>query len=326
MQSNRPFRFAAAAIAAAALASGAPIAAAQQYPSKNVTLVVPYTAGGSSDLMSRTMAQHLSKEWNVNFVVENRAGASGMIGAEIVSKAEPDGYTMLGTTSSYTATAAIRKKLPFNPATAFMPVGTIARAPNLVAVHPSVPAKSIKELVALAKQYPNRFNYGSSGTGGNNHFAGALFGAAAGLKMVHVPYKGIANATTALASGEVELVISSSASLLAVINAKKVRILGVTSEGPSPHFPDLPVVGDSVPGYSYYLWWGIFVPAKTPADRVAFINAAFNKILATPEMKKFLTVQGAEPWPHSVAQLKDLLPGEIARYKKAMEVAGIKPQ
>lgn len=318
--------FAAVLLAASVLAVGAQHAAAQAYPSKNVQMIVPYTAGGSADLMGRTISQFLSEAWSVNFIVDNRAGASGMIGAEIASRAEPDGYTLLGTTSSYPATAATRKKLPFDAATAIVPLGTIARAPNLVAVHPSVPAKSIKELVDLAKKNPKKFNYGSSGTGGNNHFAGALLASAAGIEMVHVPYKGISNAITALAGGEVEIIVSSSAALLPMINANKVKILGVTSDKRTPLHPDLPAIAETVPGYDYYLWWGVFAPKGIAPERVAFINDAINKALATPKMKKFLENQGAEPWPQTVAQIKDLLPKEIARYKKAAQVAGIQPQ
>lgn len=326
MKNNGSHRFTAVAIAAAAIAAGAQTAAAADYPSRNITMVVPYTAGGSADLMGRTISQYLSEAWNTNIIVENRAGASGMIGAEMVSKAKPDGYTLLATTSSYPATVSTRKKLPFDAVHSFLPVGIIARAPNLLAIHPSVPAKSVKELVELAKKNPGKFNYGSSGTGGNNHFSGALFAAAAGVKMVHVPYKGIANAITALASGEVEMVISSAAALLPMINAKKVRILGVTSEGPTDLFPDLKPVSATVPGYSYYLWWGVFAPSDISPERAQFINTAINKILATPKMKKFLANQHAEPWPHTMDQLKDMLPREIARYKEAAKIAGIKPQ
>jgi tripartite-type tricarboxylate transporter receptor subunit TctC len=260
-------------------------------------------------------------------IVDNRPGASGMIGAEIVTKADPDGYTLLSTTSSYPATAAVRKKLPFDAAKAIIPVATFARAPMLLAVHPSVPAKNVKELIALAKKNPGKLNYSSSGTGGNNHFSGALFASAAGIKLTHVPYKGIAPAVLAVGSGEVEMVISSSSALLPMVNAHKVRILGVSSLEPSPMFPGVPSIAQSgAPGYQYQLWWGLFAPAGLPAERVAFINAAVNKLLATPDMKKFLDTQGTEAWPQTPAQIADLLPKEIARYKKAMELAGIQPQ
>ena len=297
------------------------------YPSKNLLMVVPYTPGGSIDLLSRAVAQRLGEAWGRNIVVDNRPGASGMIGTELVTKAEPDGHTLLGHTSSYPATAAVRAKLPFDPARAIVPVAMFARAPMLLAVHPSVPAKSIKELVALAKKNPGKLNYGSSGAGGNNHFSGSLFAAAADIKMVHVPYKGISMATTALASGEVEIVIASAAALMPQVKAGRVRALGATSLDPSPLLPGLPAIAQSgVPGYSYELWWGMFAPAGLPADRLATINSAVNKILASDGMKKFLANEGAEPWPLTPAQLDGLLVKEIERYKKAAQIAGIPPQ
>ncbi|MBI4207248.1 MAG: tripartite tricarboxylate transporter substrate binding protein [Betaproteobacteria bacterium] len=316
------------ALCAAVWAGAAPDAAAQgAYPSKNVQIILPYSAGGSTDVIARAIAQRLGDIWGKNVIVENRPGASGMIGAEMASKAEPDGHTLLSTTSSYPATAAVRAKLPFDPAKAIVPVAMFARAPMLLAVHPSLPVKNVQELIALAKKNPGRLNYGSSGAGGNNHFSGSLFAAAAGVQMVHVPYKGIAPAVTALASGEVEIVISSSSALLPQINAGRVRILGVTSLEPSPLFPNLPSIAQSgVPGYSYELWWGLFAPAGIASERIGVINAAVNKVVASAEMKKFLDTQGVAGWPLPPAQLADLLPKEIARYKKAAQVAGIPPQ
>lgn len=316
----------AAALVAASIGN-TPDAQAQAFPAKNLQMVVPYTAGGSSDVMSRAVAQRLAAAWGKNVVVENRAGASGMIGAELVAKAAPDGYTLLGTTSSYPATAATRAKLPFDAAKDLVAVGTIARAPMLFAIHPSVPAKSIKELIAIAKKNPGKFNYGSSGTGGNNHFAGALFGAAAGVKMTHVPYKGISLAVTAIASGEMDILISSSSALLPQRDSGRVRILGVTSLEKSPLFPDLePVAKQGAPGYEYNLWWGVFAPAGLPADRRELITATITKIVNSGDMKKFLDVQGAEPWTLPANKLATLLPDEIARYKKAAQIAGIKAQ
>jgi tripartite-type tricarboxylate transporter receptor subunit TctC len=316
------------ALCAAALAAVGQQAAAQPaYPARNVQMIVPYPAGGSIDIMSRAVAQRLTEAWGKNVVVDNRPGASGMIGTEIAIKNEADGYTLLGHTSSYPATAAVREKLPFDPARAIIPVATIAHAPMLVGIHPSVPAKSIKELVALARKNPGKLLYGSSGAGGNNHFSGALLAAAAGIKLTHVPYKGIAPAVTALASGEVEIVIASQAALQPAMKSGRARILAVTSAEPSPLFPDLPtVIQAGVPGYSYELWWAIFAPAGLPAERLAFINAAVNKILVGPEMKKFFEGEAAEAWPQSPAQIADLLPREIARYRKAAKEAGIEPQ
>jgi tripartite-type tricarboxylate transporter receptor subunit TctC len=305
----------------------APQAHAQAYPSKNVQMVVPYTAGGSIDLFSRAVAQRLTAAWGRNVVVDNRPGASGMIGTEIVTKMEPDGHVLLGHTSSYPATAAVRAKLAFDPARAIVPVAMFAKAPMLMAVHPSVPAKSVKELIAVAKKTPGGLNYGSSGSGGNNHFSGALFAAAAGIKMTHVPYKGISMATTALASGEIEIVIASAAALMPQVKAGRVRALGATSLQPSPLLPGLPAIAQSgVPGYSYELWWGVFAPAGISAERLGFINAAVNQILASDDMKKYLANEGAEPWPLSPQQLDGLLVREIDRYRKAAKVAGIEPQ
>ncbi len=328
MMNNYPSLSAAlGAVAAAAALAISPNVAAQAFPSKNLVMIVPYTPAGSADAMSRAIAQRLGTAWGRNVVVDNRPGASGMIGTELAAKAEPDGHTLLGHTSSYPATAAVRIKLPFDPARAIIPVGMTARAPMLFALHPSVPAKNIKELIALAKKNPGKLNYGSSGTGGNNHFSGALFASAAGIKMEHVPYKGISLAVTAIASGEIEIVIASSSALLPQRDSGRIRILGVTSLEKSPLFPDLPTIASQgAPGYEYQLWWGIFAPAGMSAERQNFINAAINKIVVSADMKKFLDTQGAEAWPQTIAQMNDLLPKEIARYKKGAQLAGIQPQ
>jgi tripartite-type tricarboxylate transporter receptor subunit TctC len=305
----------------------APQAHAQAFPSKNIQMIVPYAAGGSIDLYSRAIAQRLGQEWGRTIVVDNRVGASGMIGTEVFIKLEPDGHALLGHTSSYPATAAVRAKLPFDPGKAIVPVAMIARAPMLFAIHPSVPAKNVKELIAIAKKTPGGLNYGSSGAGGNNHFSGALFASAAGVKMTHIPYKSIAPAVIAIASGEIEILIASAAALSPQMKAGRLRILGVTSLEPSPLFPDLPAIAKAgAPGYSYELWWGVFAPAGMTADRLAFINAAINKILASGEMRKFLATEGAEPWPLTPRQLDGLLVKEIERYRKAAQVAGIEPQ
>ena len=304
-----------------------PVVAQAPYPARNVQIIVPYTAGGSIDIMTRAVAQQLTVAWGKNVVVDNRPGASGMIGTEIATKAEADGHVLLGHTSSYPATAAVREKLPFDPARAIVPVAMIARAPMMVAIHPSVPAKTVKELIALAKKDPNALKYSSSGTGGNNHFSGALFASAAGIKLTHIPYKGISQAMTALASGEVEICIASAAAINPQLRANRVRVIAITSEKPTSLLPGLPTVAQSgVPGYTYELWWGLFAPAGLSAERIAFINAAVNKSLAGPEMKKFLENESAEAWLATPAQIADLLPKEIDRYRKAAKEAGIPPQ
>jgi tripartite-type tricarboxylate transporter receptor subunit TctC len=300
---------------------------AQPYPSRPIQTIVPYAAGGSIDVMTRMVMAELSKALNRSIVVENRPGASGMIGTEQVTKADPDGHVLLGHTSSYTGSAATRAKLPFDPERAIVPVAGIGKSSLVLVVHPSVPAKSVREFVALAKKNPGGLNYGSSGIGGNNHFSGALFDLAAGTKMTHVPYKGIALAMTAVASGEVEVVIASSAAVNPMLRAGRVRALGMSGLQPSPLMPGLPSIAQSgVPGYEYQLWWALFAPAGIPADRLNLLNSTVNKLLKGPEMQRFLQRESAEAWIASTQELADLLPREIARYRKIAKAAGIPMQ
>jgi tripartite-type tricarboxylate transporter receptor subunit TctC len=312
-------------IAAALTPAAASHAADAAYPVKPVTIIMPYSAGGSSDIMARALAKGLTDAWGRNVIVENRPGASGMIGAEVVAKSTPDGYTLLSTTSSYPGTVAIRAKLPFDPAGAFIPVAMIARAPIVLAVHPSMPAKTVKEFIALAKKRP--LNYSSSGTGGNNHIAMELLSQAAGIKMTHIPYKGIAPGVVALISGEVDAIIASSPAVMTQVKAGKARAIAVSSAKPTPLVPGLPAIAESgVPGFTYENWWGLFTPAGTPASIVNTINSAANKVLVGPEMKQLFEREGAAAAPMTVAELADLLPKEIARYRKAAQAAGLKAE
>ncbi len=302
-------------------------AGAQSFPSRNMQAVVPYAAGGSIDVMTRAVMARLSEALGRNIVIDNRPGASGMIGTEQITKVEPDGHTLLGHTSSYTGTAAIRAKLPFDPARAIVPVAGIGKSALVLVVHPSLPVKTVRQFVDFVKKNPGKLNYGSSGIGGNNHFSGALFDLAAGTKMIHVPYKGISLAMTAVASGEVEVVIASPAAVNPQLRAGRVRALGMSGAKPSPLLPDMPSIAQSgLPGYEYELWWAIFSPAGIPADRLNFLNAAINKVLAGPEMKKFLEQESAEAWIATPQQLADLLPREIERYRKVAKAAGMEPQ
>ena len=325
MKLKHLIRFTAAASAAVASAFAAAPALAQAYPAKNITIILPYSAGGSSVVLARATAKLLGEAWGRNIVVDNRPGASGMIGAEMVAKAPPDGYLLLSTTSSYPGTVAVRKSLPFDPAGAFVPVAMIARAPIVLAVHPSVPVKTVKEFVALAKK--RNLTYSSSGTGGNNHISMELLAQAAGIKMTHVPYKGIAPGVIALVSGEVEAIIASSPAVMAQVKAGKARALGVSSAKPTPLVPGLPAIAQSgVPGFTYENWWGLFAPKGTPPEIVNQLNAGVNKVLVSPQMKDFLDREGAEAAVMTVSQLADLLPKEIARYRKAAQAAGLEPQ
>jgi tripartite-type tricarboxylate transporter receptor subunit TctC len=300
-------------------------AAEVPYPARNVTIVVPFSAGGSADILTRAVATGLAEMWSRSIVVENRPGAASMIGAEYVANADPDGYRLLHATSSYPGAVATRIKLPFDPAAAFVPVAMIARAPFVLAVHPSVPAKTVKEFIAVAKQ--RSLTYSSSGAGGSNHFATELFGQMAGIKMTHIPYKGIAPAVVGLISGDVDAILASSPGVMTQVKAGKARAIAVSSAKPSPLVPGLPAIAESgVPGYAYENWWGLFAPARTPASIVGTINAAVNKVLASADMKQLLEREGAEAAPMSVAQLADLLATEIASYRKMAQAAGMKPE
>lgn len=313
------------AVAAAVCAFAQAHAGEAPYPARNVTIVVPFAPGGSADILTRAVARGLAEMWGRSVVVDNRPGAASMIGAEHVANSEPDGYRLLHATSSYPGAVATRLKLPFDPAGAFVPVAMIARAPFVIAVHPSVPAKTMKEFIAVAKQ--RSLTYSSSGAGGSNHFAMELLGQMAGIKLIHVPYKGIAPAVVGLISGDVDVTIASSPGVMTQVKAGKARAIAVSSAKPTPLIPGVPAIAESgVPGYAYENWWGLFAPARTPATIVSTINAAVNKVLASAEMKQLLEREGAEPAPMSVAQLADLLPREIASYRKMAQAAGMKPE
>jgi len=301
-------------------------AAEPPFPVKNVTIVVPFAPGGSADLLTRALARGLTEQWPGRaIVVDNRPGAASMIGAELVANSEPDGYRWLHLTSSYPGAVATRLKLPFDPAHALTPVAIIARAPMVLAVHPSVPAKTVKEFIAVAKQ--RSLTYGSSGAGGSNHFATELFAQLAGVKMLHIPYKGIAPAVIGLIGGSVDSIIASSPGVMTQVKAGKARALAVTSAEPTPLIPGLPAIAQSgLPGYAYENWWGLAVPAKTPPGVVNSINATVNKVLASAEMKQLLEREGAAASLMSVTQLADFLPREIALYRKMAQAAGMKPE
>jgi len=299
--------------------------AAQSYPLRPVTMVVPFAAGGSADILTRGIARGLTEMWGRSIVVENRPGAASMIGAEYVANADPDGYRLLHATSSYPGAVATRIKLPFDPAAAFVPVAMIARAPFVLAVHPSVPAKTVKEFIAVAKQ--RSLTYSSSGAGGSNHFATELFGQLAGIKMTHIPYKGIAPAVVGLISGEIDAILASSPGVMSQVKAGRARAIAVSSAEPTPLIPGVPSIAQSgVPGFAYENWWGLLAPARTPGNIVSTINAAVNRVLVSPEMKQLLDREGAAADPMSVAQLADLLPKEIALYRKMAQTAGMKPE
>jgi len=301
--------------------------AQQKFPAKPVTLVVPYPPGGSNDTFARELGKKLSDAWKVPVIIDNRPGAGGNIGANFVSHANPDGYTLCLLSSSFTTNAAIQPNLPFDPVSGFSPVAMVAKGPMILTVANHVPAKTTLELFALARKDPGKLNYGSSGQGSTNHFATELLMDAAQIKMTHVPYKGMAPAVTDVIGGHVDVLIASAPSIYQQVKAGKVRALGVTSKGPSAVVPDLKPVADmGATGYSFELWWGMLAPPKTPPEIVEKINADVNRILATPEMKEVFLREGAEPVVMPAAQFAATIRSEIEGWKKVAKAANIKPE
>jgi tripartite-type tricarboxylate transporter receptor subunit TctC len=309
------------------LAFAAPVFAQVTFPTKPVTIIVPYPAGGSNDTFARELGKKLGDAWKVPVIVDNRPGAGGSIGAALVSRAAPDGYTLCLLSSSFTTNAAIQTNLPFDPVAGFAPVAMVAKGPMLLTVSNKVPAKTTLELFALARANPGKLNYGSSGQGSTNHFATELLMDAANIQMTHVPYKGMAPAVTDVIGGHVDVLIASAPSIYQHVKAGRVRGVGVTSKGRSQVVPDLPPVAEmGVPGYSFELWWGILAPPKTPPDVVIQINLDVNRILNTPEMKEVFLREGAEPAPMSAAAFAATIANEIEGWKKVAKAANIKPE
>lgn len=298
-----------------------------KFPTKPVTIIVPYPPGGSNDTFARELGKKLSDAWKLPVIIDNRPGAGGNIGAAVVSRAAPDGYTLCLLSSSFTTNAAIQPNLPFDPVSGFTPVAMVAKGPMLLTVANHVPAKTTLELFALARKEPGKLNYGSSGQGSTNHFASELLMQAAKIKMTHVPYKGMAPAVTDVIGGHVDVLIASAPSIYQHVKAGKVRGLGVTSNGPSLVVPDLKPVADmGAPGYSFELWWGILAPPKTPPEVIAQINADVNRILATAEMKEVFLREGAEPVMISPTQFANTIKSEIDGWKKIAKEANIKAE
>jgi tripartite-type tricarboxylate transporter receptor subunit TctC len=313
------------ALAAAALCAS--VAIAKDFPAKPVTLVVPYPPGGSNDTFARELGKKLGDAWKMSVIVDNRPGAGGSIGAAVVSRAAPDGYTLCLLSSSFTTNAAIQTNLPFDPVAGFSPVAMVAKGPMLLTVANHVPARTTIELFDLARRNPGKLNYASSGQGSTNHFATELLMDAAQINMTHVPYKGMSPAVTDVIGGHVDVLIASAPSIYQQVKAGKVRGIGVTSKGPSAVVPDLHAIAQmGLPGYSFELWWGILAPPGMPAELVAKINADVNRILATPEMKATFLREGAEPAMMTPAQFANTIRDEIANWKKVAKSANIKPE
>jgi tripartite-type tricarboxylate transporter receptor subunit TctC len=314
-----------AAAIAAALLTGSPLVAAE-YPSKPITLVVPYAAGGGNDVIARIVAERMSVNLGQPIVIENRGGAGGTIATRQVAKAEPDGYTLLIATSSLAINPSLYPNAGYDPRKDFAPIGLIASSSNVVLVHPSVPAKSIAELIALAKQQPGTLTFASTGTGSSVHLAAELFAGMAGIKINHVPYKGSGPALNDLLGGHVTMMFGTMASAVGLVrDGGKVRALAVTGASRSPLFPDLPTVAEAgLPGYEAVLHYGIVAPAATPRPAVEKLNAALNAALANDEVKKKLLVDGAEPLPTSPDAYAADIAREEAKWSEIIRRSGVK--
>jgi tripartite-type tricarboxylate transporter receptor subunit TctC len=317
-------RGAVAALAAAAAAVICGQALAQEaWPSRPVTIVVPYPAGGSNDVFARAVGRRLSEALGQPVLIDNKPGAGGTLGTGIVAKAPADGYTLAAVSSSFVTNAAVQPRLPFDPVKSFTPVAMMAQGPFVVAVRADLPVKTPAELVALAKQRPGKLNYASSGPGSTNQFATELLKSSAGVFITHIPYRGMAPATTDLMGGNVDVLIASGPSLQPALRSGKVRAVGVTSAKPSAVAPELAPMAQAVPGYSFSIWWGMLAPAGTPPAVVQRLNTEINKIVESQEMKAFLLREGAEPAGLTPAQFAAQIQREIPYWQKVAKDAGI---
>ena len=309
-------RTAVLAAAAAAVFLGSGALAQDKYPSKPITIVVPYPPGGSNDVFARLVGKALGDSLKATVIIDNRPGASGNTGTGQVAKAAPDGYTLVAVSSSMTTNAAIQPKLPFDPVQSFTPVAMFAKGPFIVAVSNVLPVKTPAELVATIKKQPGKLNYASSGIGSSNQFATEMLKAATGTFVVHVPYRGMGPAVTGLIGGETQLLIASGPSLLSQVRSGRVRAVGITSLTPSPIAPELTPMASAVPGYEFELWWGLLAPAGTPAPIVNRLNAEVNKVLASPEIKAAFLKEGAEAAPLTPSQFAGVIAADVPRWQK----------
>lgn len=289
--------------------------AQSSYPNKPITLVVPYPVGGSNDVFARQIAKSLGEALKVAVVVDNRPGASGSTGTLQVSKAAPDGYTLLAVSSSMTTNAAIQEKSGFDPAKNLTAIAMLAKGPFIVAVNDSFPAKDPKQLVALLKANPGKYNYASSGTGSSNQFATELMKVMSGTYALHIPYRGMGPAVTDLIGGQIQILLASGPSLLPQVRNGRIRAIGITSLKPSPIAPDLTPMSTAIPGYEFELWWGILAPPGVPPEIVNLLNTQINKILNLPETKAAFLREGAEAYPETSAQFSSRISGDVVRWK-----------
>ena len=296
-----------------------------RFPSKSIRLIVPFPPSGSNDIIARFVAQQLTGRLGQQVIVDNRAGADGIIGTELAARSPADGYTLLLVSRTYTMNPALHK-LPYDPITSFAPVALLASGPNVITTTPSLPVKTVKELIALAKKKPGQLRYSSSGIGGFNHFSGELFKTMAGVNIMHIPYKGGGPAMIDVMSGQVEITFGTLIQGLPHIRSGKLKALGVGSAKRSSALPEVPTVSETVPGYDASMWWGILSPAGLPAPIVTKLNSEINAILRDPEMAKRLSAEAAEPVIDTPAAFGTQIANDLALWSRVAKQTGIKAE
>ena len=298
---------------------------AQNYPSKPVRLIVPFAAGGSTDVIARILAPKLSEVWGQQVLVDNRPGGNTVIGTDIVAKSPPDGHVLLVTPAPFTVVPSVLTKLPYDPAKDFEPITLINTTPMGFVVHPGVPAKNLKELIALAKARPGQMNFGSSGSGGVPHLSGELLNTMAGLKIIHVPYKGNAPALADLVGGHVDMAFNGLTSVMAFIKSGRLRVLGVTSLTRTAALPEVPTFDEQgLKGFQAVAWNGLTAPARTPKEAIVRIQEASARIIKSPELAEQLKRDGSDPVGSTTAEFTAHLRDEVVKWKKVLDRAGIK--
>jgi tripartite-type tricarboxylate transporter receptor subunit TctC len=300
------------------------MAMAQAYPNKTVRLVVPQSAGGGADILARSVAEKLSKSWGVQVIVDNRLGAAGIIGTQLVAQAAPDGYTLLmGAISTHAINRGLYRNLPYDPVKDFVPITMIASAPLLVVVHPSLPVKSVQELIALARAKPGQLSFASAGSGNSTHLAGEMFKMLANVDILHVPYKGATPAEIDLMAGHASLMFSSILSAMPHSNAGRMRALAVTSARRTSVMPELPTVAESgLAAFDVNPWYGLFAPAGTPREIVDKINREVLGILQLPDVKERFATLGADPAGTTPGEFATFINVEIEKWTRVIKQSG----
>ena len=309
---------------AASLAAAAPLAWAA-YPDRPITLIVPWAPGGSTDILARAIADQLSRSMGQPVVVDNRAGASGNIGSAVVARAKPDGYTLLvGSMSTHAMNPALMSAMPFRGADDFTPIALVANVINTMVVHPSVPANNLREFIAYAKAHPGKLAYASAGPGSTNHLSAEMFDKAAGIRMLHVPYKGGAPAVLATVANETQVLFSAGTQTLPHVKAGRLKLLAVTEPTRSKLLPDVPSVSEVLPGYEMSVWYAMFGPAGMPRDLVLKLNDEVNRALAVPEVHSHMAAIGVDVVNSTPEQLAAKLKSDTERYGKVIHDLNIK--